>query len=594
MGKVIDIEKIKQLLRKRDSQRNSPYHNIRTGSESLGIDSHILLAHLIYAVKSLTNTEKVTFLNGTNFIDKEILFQKISYEEMNLLDSNYNFDKTKKHKLVFGNFPFGTRHPGIDNSKDSPRMDSSTNLIIESADLIDEYGFGIYLTLPYGRVFRVDKIREHLSEKNYFVNGIISLPERFYTHSGISGEVIIISKHKTDKEFILNIDSLKSFNFDLGNMFNEKSNNKDKIFIDHDYNDLDKGVWLTVGEFDGFDAYRLNNELKSIEGDFTTFRNVALTDLCKEMIMIPGTGKKDFDDLNDTVYLPLIGTQSACIKQNELKIKPFNYIQLVVDSDKILNTYLCHFLNSKLGKKIIQVEVSKIGGIIPRLRKSTIGSMPIRVPSIEVQKQVISVIEKFKILVNKINDLGESVMRNPISDSKSLEQIDVVIESIGLLTTPDKIRNFINAGETKNLEFKQTIKYDVRREKVEQIITDMWIKTVAAFLNTDGGDLLIGVSDNKKVTGMKFEIDKFFKQSEDKLMQHVKNILKDYIGEPFYPFIDAQLVAIDSDYVLWINCKPSDKEVFVKGKDFYVRTHPATDKLEGQKAIEYIKRRFLE
>ena len=114
------------------------------------------------------------------------------------------------------------------------------------------------------------------------------------------------------------------------------------------------------------------------------------------MIMIPGTGEKDFDDLNDTVYVPLIGRQNACTELNELKIKPFNYIQLVVDSDKILNTYLCHFLNSKLGKKIIEVEMSKIGGIIPRLRKSALGLISIRVPSVEVQKQVINVIEKFE------------------------------------------------------------------------------------------------------------------------------------------------------------------------------------------------------
>ena len=47
------------------------------------------------------------------------------------------------------------------------------------------------------------------------------------------------------------------------------------------------------------------------------------------------------------------------------------------------------------------------------------------------------------------------------------------------------------------------------------MIQEMWVKTVAAFLNTDGGDLLIGVSNNnQKIDGMNFEMEKFFKKVE--------------------------------------------------------------------------------
>jgi len=44
--------------------------------------------------------------------------------------------------------------------------------------------------------------------------------------------------------------------------------------------------------------------------------------------------------------------------------------------------------------------------------------------------------------------------------------------------------------------------------------------------------------------------------------------------------------------VFRVNCAPSDIEVFVDGKDFYVRTNPATDKLDGPKLLEYVKQRF--
>jgi hypothetical protein len=36
----------------------------------------------------------------------------------------------------------------------------------------------------------------------------------------------------------------------------------------------------------------------------------------------------------------------------------------------------------------------------------------------------------------------------------------------------------------------------------------------------------------------------------------------------------------------------SDKPVFVDQKDFYLRTSPATDRVEGQKQVDYINSRF--
>ena len=44
--------------------------------------------------------------------------------------------------------------------------------------------------------------------------------------------------------------------------------------------------------------------------------------------------------------------------------------------------------------------------------------------------------------------------------------------------------------------------------------------------------------------------------------------------------------------LIHVICKKSDKEIFVQGKDFYVRLGPSTDKLEGKELLEYSKSRF--
>ena len=165
------------------------------------------------------------------------------------------------------------------------------------------------------------------------------------------------------------------------------------------------------------------------------------------------------------------------------------------------------------------------------------------------------------------------------------------MDAVGELANPDKIKSLIRAGESKSVEFKQTFSLDIERQVKEPRIEDSAIKTVAAFLNSDGGTLLVGVHDSGEITGNEVEIEKFFKSS-DKFLLHVKNRIKTRIGEQFYPFINQHLVSVEGRLVLMIECDPSPDEVFVDEKDFYVRTNPATDKLEGRKLSDYIKHRF--
>jgi hypothetical protein len=52
------------------------------------------------------------------------------------------------------------------------------------------------------------------------------------------------------------------------------------------------------------------------------------------------------------------------------------------------------------------------------------------------------------------------------------------------------------------------------------------------------------------------------------------------------------LFNIAGHHVLRVDCKASSEPCFYDQKEFFVRTNPATDKLEGKKQIDYIKERF--
>jgi len=60
----------------------------------------------------------------------------------------------------------------------------------------------------------------------------------------------------------------------------------------------------------------------------------------------------------------------------------------------------------------------------------------------------------------------------------------------------------IQRGESKTLEFKSTLRWNVKEDRQDdKVVTHAVLKTIAAFLNTEGGDLLIGVADDGAIVG---------------------------------------------------------------------------------------------
>ena len=157
----------------------------------------------------------------------------------------------------------------------------------------------------------------------------------------------------------------------------------------------------------------------------------------------------------------------------------------------------------------------------------------------------------------------------------------------------------INTGESKTVEFKETLSLDVRKKKDKfyQPIKESYIelavlKTIVGFLNSDGGELFIGVNDNSEIIGITNELNQFHKSSRDKMLLHLKNLIKSNISSSLSNLCDFKIQKINNEEIIYVRCSKSDKEVYIKGKDFYVRTGPSTDKLEGKDLVEYTKTRF--
>lgn len=185
--------------------------------------------------------------------------------------------------------------------------------------------------------------------------------------------------------------------------------------------------------------------------------------------------------------------------------------------------------------------------------------------------------------------MSDPDFRNLAQDNLGQKLYKVLAEDN--LSEEDQIKLLLPKGESKTLEFKETFSLDVKKGTKEKYIEKSALKTIGAFLNSGGGELLIGVNDDGDVLGIDEEISKFYK-NEDKYLLNFKNHLKSKIGEGFYPLIDYKVVQVDGKNVVRVSCGMANSPCFLDDTEFYVRSGPATDMLEGRKQHEYIKERF--
>lgn len=156
----------------------------------------------------------------------------------------------------------------------------------------------------------------------------------------------------------------------------------------------------------------------------------------------------------------------------------------------------------------------------------------------------------------------------------------------GDVSIPDLIRQ----GENDQVEFKSTMRWNLKTDKADKAVEKAWLKTIVAFLNTDGGTLLVGVDDAGVIVGI--SQDRF--ENEDKYRLHVNNRIKEHIGLGCAAAIRYDLNEVGDQKVLVVHCRPSPQPVFLKmgrEEEFFVRIGPGSRKLTPSEVIAYVTRR---
>lgn len=145
-------------------------------------------------------------------------------------------------------------------------------------------------------------------------------------------------------------------------------------------------------------------------------------------------------------------------------------------------------------------------------------------------------------------------------------------------------------GETDLVEFKSTLRFDLNKGDVNKKLEYVIAKTIASFLNTEGGCLVIGVDDEQNVLGLEQNIQSLKKPNLDGLELQLIEVIKKYIGAEFSSYIKASFPEIEGKRICLINISKSGKPVFTQyegREDFFIRVGCSSQPLSREKQSQY-------
>jgi len=510
---------------------------------------------------SIKNDLLIRLSNLDTFNTENIKFRNTIQSEKGFLELKPEND------LIVGDFPLGMPQIRVDFYE--KKINQNWNYIYQSLKLLKN-GTAFFVIEP--TILSSHQGKEFLSkleELRFYLNYAFNLPNKIYPQIGVKLIFVGFSNEKSDDLFIADL-------VEFENIKTIIQNSKIK-----DGSNIANGLLVKKHTFTSFHKFNILNQIKNLQTQYKDYKEHQLSEISKSINL----SRTEFDDLPNSIYIPKIGNSKVVSSINQTTIKHQNLFQVELDDKFVLAEYLAIFYKSELGQLILS---SLSTGFIPTINKSNIQDSYVAIPNLNEQKKLIRTYNKLSELQQTIDDLQIELGLNPKNADYILEKFDTIQSPLTDLTNEDEILGLIRKGEGKRIEFKQTFSKNIRTNKKDKEIEKSSLKNIVGFLNADGGTLLIGVSDDSEIIG----IEDDYYRTDDNYLLNFKNAINSKIGSEFYPLIEYDLFTVFGKLILKVECEKSSEPCFYEDREFFVRTNPATDKLEGKKQREYIKRRF--
>jgi serine/threonine protein kinase len=194
---------------------------------------------------------------------------------------------------------------------------------------------------------------------------------------------------------------------------------------------------------------------------------------------------------------------------------------------------------------------------------------------------------------------------------------ETVLERLNEIRHTSNVGALIASGESDNVELKSSLHHahgelplDLRhrmdqgklqpvqvQKEVQKRLNQEITKTIAAFLNSSGGTLVVGVDDGGVVLGIEpdFEYCQKGKHNPDGWMLSLQTVIINALGADVWSAIRVSLVPHGDHMVAVVLCPRRASQTWHLedgGERFYIRAGNATENLTGRSLVGYVRERW--
>ncbi len=198
-------------------------------------------------------------------------------------------------------------------------------------------------------------------------------------------------------------------------------------------------------------------------------------------------------------------------------------------------------------------------------------------------------------LPEALRDLIFSLLA-PEPEQRPASAAEVIERLEGIRAARAEIERLLTSDETTTLEFKpalctprkaSTPGENRQLNKPSRHFEHEVIKTIAAFLNTDGGTLIIGMMDDHTTIGIEVDYPTACKPSSDGWRLTFDDLVSSQLGTAVMSYIDLQLEPWQGRTIAIVRCSKREEPTLVDDDEFFVRRTASTVKLSTREALAW-------
>jgi len=286
------------------------------------------------------------------------------------------------------------------------RGHASELVILKAAMLLAEGGTAFFVVPDRFFLDRAaGSVRKALAECGLYLDAVFAFPAgAFSPVAQIRTNLVALRRTKPDSLFVAELSPERDFRPILANW---KKRRQGKA--------VSLGRLVDAGSFRSYGALEFEDRLEKLVKR-SGLPGIRLAEVAKEANLCDRKSEQGFEERPNSVYLPLIGTSEAVSALSGLRIKPHNYVQLVLDEGRALAPYVARFFNSELGRLTRGSLLS--GSVIPKLTKRSLSEAVLYLPPVDVQARAVETQTEISNLRSAVARLETTLWESPLQCEK--------------------------------------------------------------------------------------------------------------------------------------------------------------------------------